>query len=172
MIKKIIITLLVFNLLFLTAGCSGNMNKTALTINSNKISVEEFIFAANICKSETILYFTSKYNASDVSNDEFWENEFGNECEKPIDVLKEKSIEYLKNSYAVFSLSEKADIINDISFENIKDISKTLNPQIRYKKIQAMKEHLTKLKPSTIIFIVNMISLIISSVYVYLRYLN
>ena len=29
---------------------------------------------------------------------------------------------------------------------NIKDISKTLNPQIRYKKIQAMKEHLTKLK--------------------------
>lgn len=122
MIKKIIITLLVFNLLFLTAGCSGNMNKTALTINSNKISVEEFIFAANICKSETILYFTSKYNASDVSNDEFWQTEFSNDGEKPIDILKEKSIEYLKKSYAVFSLSKNADIISDVSFKNIKDM--------------------------------------------------
>ena len=120
MIKKIVITIFILNLLFLTAGCSGNLSNTAVLIGNEKITTEEFIFAANVCKSETILYFSSKYNVADVSSDDFWNSTFGEEKEKPIDVLKEKALEFLKHSHTVFSLSKEQGIIADNSFKSIK----------------------------------------------------
>lgn len=120
MIKKIVITIFILNLLFLTAGCSGNLSNTAVLISDEKITTEEFVFAANICKSETILYFSSKYNVADVSSDDFWNSTFGDEKEKPIDVLKEKALEFLKHSHTVFSLSKEQGVIADDSFKSIK----------------------------------------------------
>ena len=117
MIKKIIISILTFNLLFLIAGCSSN--ETVAYFGKNEISKKEFSFAADVCKSETILYFTSKYDVSSFSSDDFWETEFGEDKETPIDVLKDKALKYLSDSHAVFSLCEQEGIVEDASFENI-----------------------------------------------------
>lgn len=117
MIKKIVISILMFNLLFLIAGCSSN--ETVAYFGEKEISKKEFSFATDVCKSETILYFTSKYNVSSYSSDDFWETEFGENKETPIKVLKDKALKYLSDSHAVFSLCEQEGIIEDGSFENI-----------------------------------------------------
>lgn len=117
MIKKIVISILMFNLLFLIAGCSSN--ETVAYLGEKEISKKEFSFATDVCKSETILYFTSKYNVSSYSSDDFWETEFGENKETPIKVLKDKALKYLSDSHAVFSLCEQEGIIEDGSFENI-----------------------------------------------------
>lgn len=120
MIKKIVITVFILNLLFLTAGCSGNLSNTAVLIGDKKITTQEFVFAANVCKSETVLYFSSKYNVADVSSDDFWNSAFGDENEKPMDILKEKALDFLKYSHTVFSLAKEHGVIENNSFESIK----------------------------------------------------
>ena len=120
MIKKIVITIFILNLLFLTAGCSGNLSNNAAIIDGQDITIEEFSFAANVCKSETILYFSNKYNVSDVSSDDFWNGTFGENKEKPIDVLKENALDFLKYSHTIFSLAKEQGIVADCSFETIK----------------------------------------------------
>lgn len=122
MIKKIIITMFILNLLFLTAGCSGNLSNNAAIIDGQDITIEEFSFAANVCKSETILYFSNKYNVSDVSSNDFWNGTFGENKEKPIDVLKENALDFLKYSHTIFYLAKEQGIIGDCSFETIKEM--------------------------------------------------
>lgn len=113
------------NLLFLIAGCSGN--KTVAYFGKNEISNREFSFATDVCKSETILYFTSKYNVSSFSNDDFWQTEFGEGKETPVEVLKDKALKFLSDSHAVFSLCEQEGIIEDGSFNNIEKMYKEEN---------------------------------------------
>jgi hypothetical protein len=115
-----------FNLLFLIAGCSSN--ETVAKLGKNEISKKEFSFAADVCKSETILYFTSKYDVPSFSDDDFWETEFGEDKETPIEVLKDKALKYLSDSHAIFSLCEQEGIIEDASFENIEKMYQKEKP--------------------------------------------
>ncbi|MCF8380389.1 MAG: hypothetical protein K9H49_12470 [Bacteroidales bacterium] len=91
---------------------SVNAQEAILNINGENISTEEFAFFMKSQRSLCYSYFYTTYNVN--QSPEFWTSSYSGE--RPIDYIREKTLETLTEVKVHLMLAKELGMINDISF--------------------------------------------------------
>jgi len=92
---------------------NGYGQETLLSINGENISEEEFAFFMKANRALCYSYFYTEHNVS--QNPEFWTSSYSGE--RPIDYIRNKTLEILTEVKINLILARELGIIDDVSFK-------------------------------------------------------
>ena len=117
MMKRVlsVVLLCMISMLF---GCQKGGERVVLKIDDNSVSEAEFEMAMSENRTDVILYFGETYGETQFDTG-FWNKTYGQNNEKPINVLKQKAIDEITNNYAVLLSAKEAGIISSVSYQDI-----------------------------------------------------
>jgi len=116
--KKCVLFLVLLCLISMLMGCQNDGKKVVLQIDDISVSKAELEMAMSKKRTDVILYFGETYRESQF-DEAFWTKTYGDNNEKPIDVLKQKAVDEITNNLAVLLCAKEAGIISSVSYEDI-----------------------------------------------------
>ena len=116
--KRPVLSLVILCMICMLIGCQKEEDNVVLQIDDISVSKAEFEMAMSENRTDVILYFGETYGETQFDTG-FWTKTYGENNEKPIDVLKEKAVDEITNNLAVLLSAKAAGIISSVSYEDI-----------------------------------------------------
>ena len=104
-------------LTFIACSCKGS--DIVMTIGKTNVGKEEFQMVMSALRNEVIVYYSENHNETDFS-ESFWNRKYGSKEKTPIELLREKTCDKIKENHAILKMAKDKNIIPDDSYEYIR----------------------------------------------------
>jgi len=116
--KKYVLGLIVVCISMLLQGCQAQETRVIFKLDEDSVCEAEFKMAMEKERTNVILYFSEKYGETQFDGT-FWDKSYGENKEKPIDILKDRAVEEITYNHSVLLIGKEEQIISSMSYEDI-----------------------------------------------------